>query len=69
MSYPNIVLAIAAFLGLIYLGLAIAAFRYIKEENRINEVQHLLAFTFWWPFYDVYTSSVNQRAKLTRQPG
>jgi hypothetical protein len=57
MSYSNIALGIAVILGVAYLGLAIAAFRRMEVEHRSKEIQRLLAFTFWWPFYDVYKPS------------
>jgi hypothetical protein len=54
MSQSAQALTIAIFLSVVYLGLAIAARRHMKEEHRRAEVHRLLAFTFWWPFYDAY---------------
>ena len=59
MSYSNIALGIAVILGVAYIVLAIAAFRRIEDVHRSNEIQRLLAFTFWWPFYDIYKPSAS----------
>jgi cbb3-type cytochrome oxidase subunit 3 len=65
MSQSTIALAVAVVLAIVYLGLAVAAYQHLKSENRANEMDRLLAFTFWWPFYDVY----EHRAKGLRATG
>ena len=65
MSQSNIALAAVIVLAFVYLGLSIAAYQHLRAENRANEVDRLLAFTFWWPFYDVY----EHRAKGLRITG
>jgi len=51
-------LTIALTLNIFYLGLAVVAYRHLRPENRTSKSTRLLAFTLWWPFYDVYKKSV-----------
>jgi hypothetical protein len=50
----NVAIAVALVLSLVYLGLAAKAYRHMRREPKTSEVQRLLAFTLWWPFYDAY---------------
>jgi hypothetical protein len=54
MNLANLALVTAVVLSLVYFGLAIAAFKYMKPGSRAREITRLLAFSFWWPFYDSY---------------
>lgn len=65
MKYSAVALSAALVMGLVYLALAIAAFRHLTPEARGKERQRLLALTLWWPFYDLYDA----RAKNIRRAG
>jgi hypothetical protein len=55
MSLSSLALAVALILNATYLVLAFAAYGQIKPAPRRHGSLRLLAFTFWWPFYDLYS--------------
>ena len=54
MNLSSIAITGAFILCLSYIVLAFVAYQRLNEENKKIELSRLLAFTFWWPFYNVY---------------
>lgn len=60
MSVKGMALGIGVVLSIIYTILALVAYSSMREDEKNKEDTRFLAFTFWWPLYDVYEKSVNK---------
>ena len=61
-AMSSVLLITAIALALVYMGLAVSTFPYLKPERKKEQREWLLAISFWWPFYaDMYDGSIRER--------
>lgn len=64
MNQSNVAFAAVLLFAAVYICLAIAAYAHIRPEKKQSEMTRILAFTFWWAFYDVYDEPGKKLAKM-----
>lgn len=61
MISKGLILSAAIFLSLLYLVLALLAFRHTTDEEKKSKDHILLKMDFWWPFYSsCYTDAARK---------